>query len=324
MSLIRLKQINTGELADFFDSLYSGDQNQNEIDLLFIGGLASGTSGNLNTLSGRVEAIAVDLGVTSGIIFDYKNRVDELSGDISQIIFDFDTLSGDLDDINLSLSGRITTLSGDLATLNSEVDSLTNNILENFSGVSPFVMGLSSGTGVAEVISVGRGLSLSGNILGVRAGNVLGQWMEQVDTEFIISGQTATNQIDYLATGLSVTSGVEVITCNYTPLLSNSTLWVDFNGIVSAGTQSGVMTSALFLTSPTTGSLAASAVHVANENFLHETRLRYKYLNASTTEKTFSVRCGPSSAITGYVNRNDNSILGGYNYITLSVTEIAN
>lgn len=151
MSLIRLKQINTGELSDYIDAQFSGEFASLNDLINYNAVFTSGVSGNLDTLyssfsyvsgviegvSGQNDYLEDQFNDLSGLVGTYDDRINIISGDL-------ENLSGVVDDVYLTaygaqsgladLSVSVSIISGDLNDLISHVNAVSGNA-QDISGV---------------------------------------------------------------------------------------------------------------------------------------------------------------------------------------------
>lgn len=209
MSLIRLKQINSGELADFVDSLFSGEFESLSDLINYNAVLTSGVSGNLNTLyndfsyvsgviqdvSGQNDYLSNQFNDLSGLVGTYDDRINILSGNleslsgvvdsiylvaydaqsgVSALQVDLNFISGELDD----LSDHVDNVSGNLVTRINTLSGNTNTISGNLQSQITLLSGSASGAITISSPSQGDTIYYNGTSWQALNAGVSGQFLQ--------------------------------------------------------------------------------------------------------------------------------------------------
>lgn len=170
---------------------------------------------------------------------------------------------------------------------------------------------LDGGANTALVTDGGGNLSFTGNA-------VLGRASTLVSTS-----TTGSTIIPFDDTIPQITEGNEFMTLSYTPQSASSILVIEAS-VVIASSAIVEMMMALFQDS-TANALAATTTYIASANQNDNCHLRTIVSSASTTARTYRIRCGGNTAGTWTFNgQAGNRLFGGVCVSSINIVEYAN
>ena len=337
MSLIRVKQIDSGELFSFVDDVFSSEIQSLQTDVDFLLSYSSGISGyavdlqnQINILSGDVvdltnslTGIDANVEIVSGLVTDLGLELDSLSGYIdlvSGIAFSFSGIAQDAYDLSqetsaalLNTGAIIDILSGKINTLSGYIVSTSGSLFDvsgRLNSLSGSYTGFTGALGVTGPKILGRE-SGAGQVSGISIGRGLEisggyiQLASGVPVRDFIYQSSATGSVSTTMpldnTIPQSGEGGEIISVQYTPALENSKIFIEFDTYVSTSVAIS-MGYAIFLDTGV-DAVSAKAQHMTAAGVSEHIELSYLYTNTTTGVKTFKVRIGPSTAATLYYNR---------------------
>jgi hypothetical protein len=329
MSLIRIKQIESGELFSFVESVFSGELGTLSSDVDYLLTYTSGISGYVDNISGKLDILSGDVVDLTNLMTGFDARLELISGRVNDLEISYTALSGYVDTVSgiatafsglaqdaydLSqetldalfntggiidiISGRVDILSGNLITVSGMIDSFSG-AYTGYTGsmgvTGPQILGRQAGFGQATGVSMGSEFQISGGALVTRS------YFPVSDVLYMSSVTgSATTTVPIDNTIPQIGEGDEIWSQNYTPVLQNSNIIVEFDYTLSASAAANVTTS-LFVTGGA-DAVAAKLQNITASGSMEHCTIRYNYTNTTTGVKDFSVRCGPGAAGTVFFN----------------------
>lgn len=119
------------------------------------------------------------------------------------------------------------------------------------------------------------------------------------------------------------TEGTQILSVSFTPKSTTNRVRLRFTGQFTGSASPSTCVGALF-SSASANALAASLVTSATTGYLEQITIEHEYVPATTAALTFSVRVGPTTAVTIRFNGDTTArYFGGVSAATLVIEEIA-
>ena len=336
MSLIRVKQIESGELFAFVEDVFSGEIGSLSSDVSYLLTYSSGISGNVDTLSSQFNILSGDVIDLTNTLTGFESKFDTLSGDLQSLTVDLGNLSGTVDfvsgfsetfsglaqsayDLSLETSSGLLNTGVSIELISGDLDSLSL-VYETFSGAlnltGPQILGRESSSGISSGVGIGRGMEILGGNLQFKSNAAVGINMYQSSAK----GSGSSEFIDDDTIPQS-SEGFEIFSQAYTPVLSTSNILVEFDVMVGANAAS-TLGLALF-ESAVADAQTAKLQYIPASGSCEQMSLNYLYSNVTSGAKTFSVRMGALSAVSGFYNTTLPATFSTSTLMTMKITETA-
>ncbi|MGO4741739.1 hypothetical protein AB4099_34940 [Bosea sp. 2KB_26] len=189
--------------------------------------------------------------------------------------------------VRLSSIASAGVATGDIAN-----DAVTFAKMQNI-GTAKLLGRTTAGSGDAEEIAVGAGLTLSGGALTASAVASTGAVINSVTSAYT-SNATVTGTIPIDNTIPQSSEGTEIQTVTITPSSASNKIRVRWNGQFSSAVATTVATAALFIDSGV-NAVRAVGVYIDVANSLTCSILSFEHTPGDTNAHTYRIRVGPNS-----------------------------
>lgn len=231
------------------------------------------------------------------------------SGDIRYVIFSGTmTLTHNATTLILPGAANITTATGDVAVF------VSNGTLgwrcvsySRYSG-KPIVGPASAD--ITDSTSTGRSVLTAATAADARTAIGVYDKIIGYATNTSINNDSTTTQIPFDNTKPQSTEGKEYLTVSIVPKASTSTINGTVSVNVGASSNNTLICVALFRDS-LPDAIKSVFVRVVDSNDVTPVSFDFQDSPATTSTVTYKIRFGPTSAVTGYVNRNTSTSIGG-------------
>jgi len=219
----------------------------------------------------------------------------------------------------LNITGPITATQAELNILDgATLTTAELNILDGVTSTAAELNILDGVTSSAAELNILDGVTSTAAEINKLDGSQLAVQMVTANLATIASGTTIMPLNNTIPQN---TEGDEYLTVSITPKYTDSTLKIEFVGLVTNGTTLSSVSVALFQDS-ISGALAATAEFIESAARLKTISLTYSMTSGTVSAITFKIRIGSSKAATTYINGPGGAqVFGGVANTRIFVTE---